>query len=150
MKYQNSMFNKTYYENKTICFLLSENSNNIQIIKEGPNRGETKTPDNKETFKKSIENLALESKLNIKFIYSENDIKSNEILVKVDIKDIKWIFGFSTLTMKSNILYELNSNGKTYKIIGTHKTSMGGSKEWNLFHSLKNANYLFLKEIEKT
>ena len=144
------MFNKTYYETKKICFLLSENSNNIQIIKEGPNRGETKTPNNKETFKKSIEDLALESGLNIKFIYSEKSLSNNEILVKVDIKDLKWIFGFSSLTMRSNIHYEVYNNGKKYKIIGIHKTSMGGSKEWNLLHSLKNANYLFLKEIEKT
>jgi hypothetical protein len=144
------MFNKTYYENKTICFLLSENSSTIQIIKEGPNRGETKTPNNKETFKKSIEELALETNLNIKFIHSENELSSNEILVKADIIDLKWIFGFSSLTMKSNVNYELNNNGKIYKILGIHKTSMGGSKEWNLFQSLKNANYLLLKEIEKT
>jgi len=143
------MFNETYYENKTICFLLSEDSNHIKIAKEGANVGQTKTPNNKETFKKAVEKLALESKLSLKFIESETEVSTNEVLIKVDVKELNWIFGFSTLTMKSTIKYEVSSTGKTYEIIGIHKTSLWGSQEWNLFHSLKNANYLFLKEIEK-
>ena len=91
MKYQNSMFNNKYFENKIIYFLLSEKSDNIQIVKEGPNRGETKTPNNRETFRKSIEALATETDLNLKYIESDKELSNDEIIIKVDIQSIKWI-----------------------------------------------------------
>lgn len=148
-KYQNNMFDVNYFNNKTIYFLLSEKSNSVQIVKEGPNRGETKTPNNRYVFKNSIEELATETKLRLKYIENESQISEEDILVYVDIIDLKWTFGFSSLTMKSNLIYKIKDKEENYRIIGVHKTSMGGSKEWNLFNSLKNANYLFLKEMEK-
>ena len=49
----------------------------------------------------------------------------------------------------SSLNYKINSNGKSQNVVGIHKTSMGGSKQENLFQSLKNGNYLILKELEK-
>jgi hypothetical protein len=148
MKYQNNMFNNTFFENKTIYFLLTEKSDEIRIVKEGPNRGETKTPNNREVYKKSIEDLAIETKLNLKYVESGKDLTKDEIIINVNIKNLNWIFGFSSATMKSLVNYEVAKNKKSYEIIGIHKNSTGGSKEWNLYNSLKNANYQFLKELE--
>jgi hypothetical protein len=149
MKYQNNMFNNTFFENKTIYFSLSEKSDEIRIVKEGPNRGETKTPDNREVFKKSIEDLAIETKLNLKYAESGKNIAKDEILINVNIKNLNWLFGFSSATMKSSVQYEVKNDNTFYDIIGIHKNNSGGSKEWNLYNALKNANYLFLKELEK-
>ena len=149
MKYQNNMFNRTFYENKTIYFTLSGSSDFIRIVKEGPNRGETKTPNNREIFKKSIEDLAIETNLNLKYLESAKEINKSEILVRVNIKNLNWIFSFSNATMKSFVNYNIINETKSYDLSGIHKNNSGGSKEWNLYNSLKNANYLFLKELEK-
>lgn len=148
MKYQNSMFNNTFFENKVIYFSLNQQSDKVRIVKNGPNRGETKTPDNRVVFKRSIENLALETKLNLKYTENKLFAGENEIIVAVDITDLKWMFNFSSAKMVSSLKYDVK-NGKNYTIIGIHKNNSGGTKEWNLYNSLKNANYLFLKELEK-
>ncbi len=148
MKYQNSMFNNSFFENKIIYFKLNEKSDDIRIVKKGPNRGETKTPNNRETFKKSVEDLAIATNLNLKYLESDKELTKDEILINVEIKNLDWIFSFSSATMKSLVNYEVAKNKKSFEIIGIHKNNSGGSKEWNLYNSLKNANFHFLKELE--
>ncbi len=148
MKYNNSMFNQTYYENKTICFSLSEESDEKGIAKVGSFMSRSKPPINRVIFKKSIEKLALETKLNLKYLDNVDDIAKDEILINVNIKNLSYISTLSSVTMTCFLEYELINDNDSFEIIGIHKSVFEGSIDKNLYYSLKNANYLFLKKLE--
>ena len=148
MKYKNSMFNQTYFENKTIYFLLSEESEEVRIAKVGPYMYPSKTPKNRVIFKKSIEKLALETKLNLKYVDNTKDIAKDEILINVNIKNLSWVFTLSSATMTSFLEYEVINENESLEIIGIYKNMLDSSVDRNLYYSLKNANFLFLKQLE--
>lgn len=149
MKYGDDAFDTTYFQKKTIYFKLTEDSKYIKIVKSGPYAGETHTPDNEKTFKKSILKLADKTHLNLKYAQGDVTLSDNDVFVTVNIIEINWLFTASSATMKSSITYQLKDKNKSFDIIGSTKNLFGGSKETNLYKSLINANYLFLKELEK-
>ena len=145
--YSKNTLAQNFFKGKTITFLLDHKSVSDVNVR-GPRIGTSEQPDVKIVFQQSIEELASETKLNLKFIESASKVAANETTVEVTITDILWKFGFSSAEMRTSLDYKVILNNKIYKINGTH-TSGGGSKENNLRKSLKNATYNFLKELEK-
>jgi hypothetical protein len=145
--YTKNTLNKDFYAGKTIYFTL--NSNSLKRVSfKGPRMGFENQPNVKEVFKESIEELALETKLNLKFVEDFNNPSNSELLVDVEITEILWSFGLSVATMNTTSNYNAKPNDKIYKIKGIRKNG-GGSEKNNLRKSLKNATYNFLKELEK-
>ena len=149
--YSDNSLNKNYYQGKTIYFYLKPNS--VKEVKMSGLYKSTVFDDNyppniDNIFKESIEELSSETKVNLKIINNNVSLSNNDILVNVYITNITWHFGFSTATLKSQILYEIQDTNKSYNIEGLRKSG-GGSKINNVRKSLKNANYKFLKELEK-
>lgn len=149
--YSSSSLNKNYYQDKTIYFFLDPNS--VKDVKMSGLYNSTifddnYPPDIEKIFKESIEELANETKLNLKYSNNLETSLQNEIHVKVDIKDISWHFGFSTATLKSEVSYQIQNANKSYNVEGIRKSG-GGSKINNVRKSFKNASYKFLKELEK-
>ena len=106
-------------------------------------------PNVKETFKKSIEELASETNLKLKFIEnSEKIIDKESIVFDTDISEISWHFGFSIATLKTNVIYKDKNNGNEIITNGIRKSG-GGDEMNNLKKSLKDATFKFLKELEK-
>lgn len=149
--YTKNNLNKSFYENKTIYFSLNPNS--VQDVKMSGlyintifDDGFTLNVEN--SFRESVQELATETKLNLKYINNTQNLPDNETFINVEITDISWHFGFSVATMKTNVIYNNQKINKVYNIEGIRKSG-GGSKSNNLKKSLKNANYKFLKELEK-
>lgn len=146
--YTKNTLNQEFFKGKTIKFILDDKGVN-KLSYEGPRMGVEVQPNVKEVFKESIEELALETKLNLKFIENPNDISDSEMIVEAKITQALWSFGFSKATMKTTVTYKITSNdNKTYQVNGIRKSG-GGAENNNLRKSLKNANYNFLKELEK-
>ena len=99
--------NKSFYQGKSIYFKLNPKSQN-QINFSGmvgTVLGGIIQPNVKETFKKSIEELASETNLKLKFIEnSEKIIDKESIVFDTDISEISWHFGFSIATLKTNVI----------------------------------------------
>lgn len=149
--YANKNLNKDFYRNNTICFYLKPTGEkNVKMsglyqttIFDDPN-----PPNTKMMFKQSIEELSKETKTNLIFTEETEKIPDNCILIKAEIKNISWHFGFSNATMKTLIYYSTQNLEKYIEIEGIHKSFGGGSKKNNLKKSLKNANFEFLKRFE--
>jgi len=147
--YNSKMFGDDFLKNKTIVFTLNEKSATVGVVREGPSAGIQRQPDVKKAFKKSIENLAEETKLNLQYRDSFSQPNDSEIHIQANITQIKWIFTMMSATMKTNVNYDILEKDSQYESIGSFKNMSGGSEDNNLYKSLKNANYLFLKELEK-
>jgi ribosomal protein L31E len=146
--YTKNTLNQQFFKGKTIKFILDNTGVNT-ISFEGPKMGFIVQPNFKDVFRESIEELAQETKLNLRFIENRNEISDSEIIVEAKITQALWSFGFSKATMKTTVTYKVKStNDKTYQINGIRKSG-GGAENNNLRKSLKNANYNFLKELEK-
>ena len=140
--------NNEYFKGKTIVFTLNKNSKK-SLSYSGPRAGYERQPDLKEAFNIAIEELAKETKLDLKFNEGNNELNKNEIIVDSEITEILWAFDLSSATMKTSLNYTLKSNNKIFKINGIYKNMSGGAEKGNLIRSLKIANYSFLKELEK-
>ena len=145
--YTKNNLKNEYFKDKTIVFTLNENSKK-SVSYSGPRAGYERQPDVKEAFKIAIEELAKETKLDLKF-NEGNSVNKNEIIVDSEITEILWAFDLSSATMKTSLNYTLKSNNKIFKINGIYKNMSGGAEKGNLIRSLKIANYSFLKELEK-
>lgn len=146
--YSNKKLNKDYFLGKTIVFILHPNSVD-KIKKEGPNVGNLRQLDVKNIFKKSVEELAYETKLNLKYEEYNYQVAQNEQLVSAEITSIRWIFTASSATMQTDVKYHLNEVDKIIEIKGKFKNMMGGDEKPHLRKSFKNANYLLLEELGK-
>ncbi|MDI1303885.1 MAG: hypothetical protein PSX42_03380 [bacterium] len=145
--YTKNNLKNEYFKDKTIVFTLNENSKK-SVSYSGPRAGYERQPDVKEAFKIAIEELAKETKLDLKF-NEGNSVNKNEIIVDSEITEILWAFDLSSATMKTSLNYTLKSTNKIFKINGIYKNMSGGTEKGNLIRSLKIANYSFLKELEK-
>ncbi|MCW1147518.1 hypothetical protein [Flavobacterium lacisediminis] len=149
--YTMNNLNQNFYQNKTIYFILDTNS--IKEVKMSGLYTTTIFDDNyppivEDVFKESIEELAKETKFDLKFIKDRNNISSNEIVVEAKISEISWHFGFSRATFRTKLEYNILNSNDIYETDGIRKSG-GGSKTNNLRKSLKDANYKFLKKFEK-
>lgn len=149
--YKNNNLNKNFYEGKTIYFKLNPNSQNLINFTGmvGTVLGGINQPNVKETFKLSIDELAAETNLKLKFIENSDEINNKEFLIiDSDISEINWHFGFSVATLKTVVKYKNTHNNNEINTIGIRKSG-GGDEKNNLKKSLKDATYNFLKELEK-
>jgi hypothetical protein len=106
-------------------------------------------PNVKETFQLSLNELANETNVKLKFIENSEEITDKDALVfDADISEINWHFGFSVATLKTVVNYKNISNNKEIQTTGIRKSG-GGDEKNNLKKSLKDATYNFLKEYEK-
>lgn len=146
--YTKNTFDKNSYQDKIIYFTLNSKSFNHVDLK-GPSRtlGEFEQPDVKQMFIESINEIALETKRDLRYVENVNSIPNIDgLVVDVQITKILWSFGFSS-AMNINANYKTNM--KSYDINGTYKSIWGGRASVNLKKSLKNTTYNFLKEFDK-
>ncbi|WP_374440141.1 hypothetical protein [Epilithonimonas sp.] len=149
--YTNNTLNKNFFETKTIYFKLNPNSQNVINFSGmvGSVFGGITQPNVKETFKLSIEELAAETNVKLKFIEYNDEIKTtNPDIIDVNISEINWHFGFSVATLKTVVNYKNLYDNNEIKTTGIRKSG-GGDEMNNLKKSLKDATYKFLKELEK-
>lgn len=149
----NSNFTKNnlkndFYKNKKIVFTFNENSKN-KVSYSGPMAGNEHQPDVKKAFQKSIEELAEETKLDLKFKEINYGTNFSEMNIDAQVTEILWIFNLSSATMNTSISYTLKNDNKVYKINSSYKNMTGGDEKNNLIRSFKIANYSLLKELEK-
>ena len=150
--YTNNSLNKNFYNTKVIYFTLntkSEEKMSVTGMAVGV-LGGYKAPNVKKVFEESIQELATETTLNLKYVENNSEITDKDALkVDVEITEINWNFGFSVATLKTVVKYSPNNSTKIINTIGIRKSG-GGSESNNLRKSLKNANYKFLQELEKS
>ncbi len=149
--YSNNDLKKQFFDGKIICFKLNDKSKNSinfsgMVATVG---GGIRQPNVKETFKLSIEELAIETNLKLKFIENSETTENNNVMViESDIAEINWHFGFSVANLKTLVKYKNTSNNQEIITNGIRKSG-GGDEKNNLKKSLKDATYNFLKELEK-
>lgn len=143
-------FSDGYLKNKTIIFTLNQ-PNSIEVEMLGLTGGQQpKRPDPRRCFAKSIEQLAEETQLNMQYRASYQKSNDSEIHIEATLDRILWNFTFSTTEMKATMKYRVPEADLSYESIGTFKKSMGVvGTENTLIKTMKNANYLLLKEFDK-
>ncbi|WDF45747.1 hypothetical protein PQ459_12660 [Chryseobacterium sp. KACC 21268] len=149
--YTQNTLNKEFYNGKTIYFMYGYESKNFVSYKgmHASVLGPDLPPDVKQVFKQSIDELAVETKLNLKVVDNLDNINDpSGVLVYAKINEIIWSFGLSVATMKTDVAYTVKPNDKVYSTTGIRKSG-GGDPSNNVRKSLKDANYKFLKELEK-
>lgn len=149
--YSNNDLKKHFFDGKIIYFKLNDKSKNSINFSGmvGTVGGGIRQPNVKETFKLSIEELAIETNLKLKFIENSETTENNDVIViESDIAEINWHFGFSVATLKTLVKYKNTSNNQEISTNGIRKSG-GGDEKNNLKKSLKDATYNFLKELEK-
>lgn len=149
--YTNKPLNKVFYGDKTIYFKINARSQKL-ITFSGMvgtiGRGVIQ-PNVEETFRLSINELASETNLKLKFIEKPSEIDDKKALViDTNISEIQWHFGFSVATLKTGVIYKNTNNNSEITTTGIRKSG-GGNEVNNLKKSLKDATYNFLKELEK-
>ncbi|RKS02848.1 hypothetical protein [Flavobacterium sp. 102] len=149
--YSKKTLDNNFYRGKVICFKLNSKSQDW-LVRKGPNQtigGEFQEPDVKREFEKSIQELALETKLNLVFADTTNtDLNPNMVIIDVKVTKLLWKFGLSSATMYSDATYTISEN-QIFPISGSHKTGGAGKASNNVKKSFKNMIYNFLKEYEK-
>jgi hypothetical protein len=149
--YRKTSFAPGFLQDKTVIFTLTEKSANERILVSGPFIGTINTvQNNKVLFRKSIQELATETGLNLKVIDTIPATSDAVIHIDADLKLIRLDFGFSAGTTETYMRYTVKGNEKMIPITGRYKQGGGGAETSMLRNSLKNANYLLLKELEKT
>ena len=149
--YTNNSLNKNFYAEKSIYFKLNPKSQNqINFTgMYGTVLGGVMQPNVKETFQLSLNELASETNVRLKFIENSEEITDkNAVVFDTDISEINWHFGFFVATLKTVVNYKNISNSKEIQTTGIRKSG-GGDEKNNLKKSLKDATYKFLKEYEK-
>lgn len=148
--YTNRPLNKVFYGERTVYFKINPRSQkSITFSGMVGTIGGIFQPNVKETFRISINELASETNLKLKFIENFDEIEDKKaLLIDTDIAEIKWHFGFSVATLKTEVVYKNVNNDSEIKTTGIRKSG-GGNEMNNLKKSLKDATYNFLKELEK-
>ena len=149
--YTNNTLNKNFFDGKTFYFKLNPKSQNEIKFSGlvGTIFGGIAQPNVKETFKLSIEELASETKLDLKFMENNNEIYGNQtLIIDTDISEINWHFGFSVATLKTVINFKNIRDNREIQATGIRKSG-GGDEMNNLKKSLKDATFNYLKEYQK-
>jgi len=117
--------------NKNFFLAYDERSDFEKFKYEGlPTFGDSKFPDFRQSFIKSINELDKDTEMQIKFVNS-NILPSNSVtFAKVRIEDI---------------LYQME-NSKIL-LTGKNKMNVGFTKKGSLYKALKNGHYLFISSI---
>ena len=132
--------------NKTFHFSFDTSSNVVPIDYQGVEpSGHSEFPDYKKTFIKSVEDLAEASKMNLFYRDALGFPSDSIIKVKVQIRKIIWTFYNSKAIMETELTYKLPN--KKINLTGTNKVYLGGTKEGNLYKSLKHGNFMFISAM---
>ena len=138
--YTKNNLDLTFYENKAVIFqLTSTGVRNVNM--EGMYAGITEQPNFEETFAEAVDELAKETKLNLK---TDTYPNSN---IDVKVLDATWKFGLSSAELTTKINFHTSTGN--HEIVGKFKNASGGSKTKNLKKSFKNAIYNFLLDYQK-
>ncbi|MRX41372.1 hypothetical protein GJU43_18950 [Flavobacterium sp. LC2016-23] len=149
--YTNKPLDKVFYGDKTIYFKINPRSQKLITFSGmvGTIGGGIIQPNVEEAFRLSINELASETTLKLKFIKNSGEIEDEKaLLIDINISEIQWHFGFSVATLKTGVIYKNVNNDSEIKTTGIRKSG-GGNEMNNLKKSLKDATYNFLKELEK-
>ncbi|HEX8561960.1 MAG TPA: hypothetical protein VF676_03165 [Flavobacterium sp.] len=150
--YSKSVLNRNFYSDKILYFKLNSKSQDW-LDRKGSSQtifGPEEQPNVQKEFQRSIQELALETKLNIKILDStDNNLSPNMIIVDVKISKLLWKFGFSTAIMYSEATYTISEN-QVFKIKGSHNAGGAGNASNTVKKAFKNTTYNFLKELENS
>jgi len=131
---------------KNFYFAYDERSDFEKFKYEGqPVIGNSKSPDIKQTFIKSIHVLDKETEMSLNFVDSNMLPSNSEIFARVRIEDIRLIAGISSGVLEVDLLYQMD--GEKIYLTGKNKIHVGFNKKGILFKAIKNGHYLFISSI---
>ena len=130
--------------NKSFYFSLNEDYKSVPIELNGPYIGKADSVNYKEAFIKSINSLNEDYANELKYVQKFGLPENSVIQVKVSIKSIHWDFTHTTGTLISDLIYETPS--RRINVVGKNKVYISGTNRGNLYKSMKDCNYQFLKE----
>lgn len=131
--------------NKTIHFIWDEAGNSVKIDRQGTVLGDSPYPNYRKTFRESIEEINKHTSATLLYKESPGVPSDSVILVKVLGKDITWKWGLSSALMETELQYQLDD--QKVNITGKNKVYLAGTKTGNLYKSLKEGHYQFLKYL---
>src|SRR5690606_2746409 len=132
--------------NKNFYFAYDERSDFEKFRYEGlPTYGNSKFPDFKQTFIKSIQELNKDTKMSLKYVDSDVLTSNSETFAKVRIEDIRLVAGFSSAVLEVDLLYQME--GEKIRLTGKNKMNVGFTKKGILYKAIKNGHYLFISSI---
>lgn len=131
---------------RNFYFAYDERSNFEKFKYEGlPTYGNSKFPDFKQTFIKSIRELDKDTKMSLKFFDSNVLLSNSETFARVRIEDIRIVAGFSSAVLEVDLLYQMD--GEKIRLTGKNKMNLGFTKKGSLYKAIKNGHYLFISSI---
>lgn len=126
-------------------FAYDERSDFEDFNYTGEHFGDSKFPDFKQTFIKSINELNNDTEMQLEFVESDMLPSNNSTFARVRIEEIRWNWGLTNAVMEVDLQYEMESQ-KIY-LTGKNKLHMGGTKKGSLYKALKNGHFLFISSI---
>lgn len=131
---------------RTFYFAYDERSDFEDFKYEGlPTYGESKFPDFKQTFIKSILDLDKNTEMSLKFVESNVLPSTASTYARVRIEDIRLKAGITSAVLEVDLLYQME--GENIHLTGMNKVYMAFTKKGNLYKALKNGHYLFISSI---
>lgn len=132
--------------NRTFYFSYDERSDFEEFKYEGlPTYGNSKFPDFKQTFIKSIHDLDKDTEMSLQFVESDVLPSTASTVARVRIEDIRLKAGITSAVLEVDLLYQME--GEKIHLTGKNKVYMAFTKKSNLYKALKNGHYLFISSI---
>lgn len=130
--------------NKNFYFGYDKQSDFEKFDYSGLHFGDSKFPDFKQTFIKSIHELNKDTKMELKFVESPILSSNYSVYAKVKIEEIRWKFRFADAILEVDLEYEIND--EKVNITGKNKVYFAGTKKGNLYKALKNGHFQFISQ----
>nr|WP_298793344.1 hypothetical protein [uncultured Allomuricauda sp.] len=130
---------------KTFYFSYDDRSDFVGFDYYGDHSGKSDFPDFKRTFRRSIEELDVDTEMDLSYVDSKMFPSSESIYAEVRIEEIRWKFGFSGMKMEVDLSYDLG--GEKIFLTGKNKVKVAGTKEGNLFKALKHGHFMFISSF---
>ncbi|WP_036380225.1 hypothetical protein [Muricauda sp. MAR_2010_75] len=131
---------------RSFYFAYDERSDFEDFQYEGlPTYGDSKFPDFKRSFIKSIDELDEDTEMSLQFVESNMLPSISSTFVRVRIEDIRIIAGISSGVLEVDLLYQME--GEKIYLTGKSKMHLAFTKKGSLYKALKNGHYLFISSI---
>ncbi|WP_222982486.1 hypothetical protein [Flagellimonas meishanensis] len=133
---------------RTFYFAYDERSDFEKFQYEGlPTYGDSKFPDFKQTFIKSIRELDKDTEMSLKYVDSNVLPSSSSTFSRVRIEDIRVVAGITSGVLEVDLLYQME--GEKIYLTGKNKMHVAFTKKGSLYKAIKNGHYLFISAICK-
>ncbi|WP_108422670.1 hypothetical protein [Flagellimonas amoyensis] len=131
---------------RSFYFAYDERSDFEDFQYEGiPTYGDSKFPDFKQAFIKSIQELDEDTEMSLEFVESNMLPSISSTFARVRIEDIRVKAGISSGVLEVDLLYQME--GEKIHLTGKNKMHVAFTKKGSLYKALKNGHYLFISSI---